>query len=134
MRGVRVEVVASRSQCERLVARCVRVARERSVPALSGVLPYNTIMSARASERVEFRVPAELKEELEAASAMLGLTTSAFVKQAALQAARKTVSEERQIVLGAEAWQKFTDAVDKPGEVNEGLAELLRRPSVFTAE
>jgi uncharacterized protein (DUF1778 family) len=91
-------------------------------------------MSATASERVEFRVSSEFKDELEAASAMLGLSTSAFVKQAALQAARKTVSEERQVALGAEAWQKFTAAVDRPGKVNEGLAELLRRPSVFTAE
>lgn len=91
-------------------------------------------MSATASERVEFRVPPEVKDELEAASAMLGLSTSAFVKQAALQAARKAVSEERQVTLGVEAWQKFAAAVDRPGVVNEGLAELLRRPSVFTAE
>ena len=91
-------------------------------------------MTAQASDRVEFRIPAELKEELETASAMLGLTTSAFVKQAALQAARKTISDERQISLGDEAWQKFTAAIDKPGEFNDGFADLLRRPSVFTAE
>ncbi|MCY7412297.1 MAG: DUF1778 domain-containing protein [Salinibacterium sp.] len=90
-------------------------------------------MSAPASDRIEFRLPSDLKDELETASAMLGLTTSAFVKQAALQAARKTVSEGRQIVLSAEVWQNFTAAIDKPGEFNDGLAELLRRPSVFTA-
>lgn len=65
---------------------------------------------------------------------MMGLTTSAFVKQAAIQAARKAVAEERQVVLGAEAWRKFAEAVDKPGEVNEGLADLLRRRSVFDTE
>ncbi len=86
------------------------------------------------TDRVEFRITAELKEELEAASALLGLSTSAFVKDAALRAARQTISDERQIRLGAEAWEKFTAAVDRPGEYSEGFAELLGRPSVFSAE
>lgn len=63
---------------------------------------------------------------------MLGLTTSAFVKDAALRLARETIHQERQIQLGAEAWEKFTAAVDRPGEYVEGFAELLRRPSVFS--
>lgn len=86
------------------------------------------------TDRVEFRLPAELKDELERASALLGLTTSAFVKQAAVEAARRTIAEERQIVLGERAWQAFADAVDSPGQISEGFAELLRRPSVFSGE
>ncbi|TQL47122.1 uncharacterized protein (DUF1778 family) [Homoserinimonas aerilata] len=89
-------------------------------------------MAAAASERVEFRITPDLKDDIEAASAMLGLTTSAFVKDAALRLARETIHQERQIQLGAEAWEKFTAAVDRPGEYVEGFAELLRRPSVFS--
>lgn len=87
-----------------------------------------------ATDRVEFRLPVELKDELERASALLGLTTSAFVKQAALEAARRTIADERQIVLTDRAWRAFTAAVDRPGQVSGGFAELLRRPSVFSAE
>lgn len=88
-------------------------------------------MATAASERVEFRITPDLKKDLEVASAMLGVTTSAFVKDAALRVARETIHQERQIQLGAEAWEKFTAAVDRPGEYVEGFAELLRRPSVF---
>lgn len=97
----------------------------------TGVLPYNQEMASAASERVEFRVTPDLKQDIEAASAMLGLTTSAFVKDAALRMARETIHQERQLQLGAEAWEKFTAAVDRPGEHIEGFAELLRHPSAF---
>ena len=89
---------------------------------------------ATSTDRVEFRITADLKEELETASAMRGLTTSAFVKDAALRAARETIHQERQVQLGAEAWEMFTAAIDRPGEYVEGLADLIRRPSVFSTE
>lgn len=91
-------------------------------------------MSPIASDRVEFRITAELKDELEAASALLGVSTSAFVKDAALRAARAAIQQERQVRLEAEAWSTFTAAIDRPGEFSAGFAELQRRPSVFTAE
>ncbi len=91
-------------------------------------------MSATSSDRVEFRITPELKDELETASALLGLSTSAFVKEAALRAARHTIHQERQVQLGAEAWQTFVEVIDRPGRHSEGFAELLRRPSVFAAE
>lgn len=91
-------------------------------------------MATAASDRVEFRLSPEHKEELETASALLGLTTSAFVKDAALRTARQTIHQEREVRLGTEAWQRFTDAIDRPGEYSESFAELLRRPSVFSPE
>lgn len=91
-------------------------------------------METTASERVEFRLSPDHKEELETASAMLGLSTSAFVKDAALRTARETIRQDQQIRLGAEAWEKFAAAIDRPGQFSEGFAELLRRPSVFPAE
>lgn len=103
-------------------------------PSVPGFLPYNGGMAATASERIEFRITPDLKEDLEAASAMVGITTSAFVKDAALRAAREIISQERQIQLGAEAWEKFTAAIDRPGEYVDGFAELLRRPSAFASD
>lgn len=91
-------------------------------------------MSASTTDRVEFRIPAQQKTELEAASDALGLTTSAFVKQAALEAARRVLTEERQVRLSEDAWAKFVDAIDKPGTVNAGLADLLTRETRFSTE
>ena len=105
------------------------------IQTMYGNMPYANLMSATtASDRVEFRIAPELKEELEAASAMLGLSTSAFVKDVAVRTARQMIQQERQISLGADAWEKFAAAIDRPGEFSEGFAELLRRPSVFSAE
>ena len=86
---------------------------------------------ATSTDRVEFRLSSELKEELETASTLLGVTTSAFVKDAAIRAARQTIDEERRIRLGDEAWEKFSAAIDRPGRPVAGLTELLQRPSVF---
>ena len=106
---------------------------EEQTQEMSGVSPYNLVMTA-SNDRVEFRIAGDLKEELETAAAMRGLTTSAFVKDAALRAARETIHEERVLRLGAEDWEMFTAAISRPGKYNEGLAELLRRPSVFSDE
>ncbi|MBX3091637.1 MAG: DUF1778 domain-containing protein [Cryobacterium sp.] len=101
------------------------------VIAMSGGLPYNDVMT-KATDRVEFRITPELKDELETASAIRGLTTSAFVKDAALRAARATIQEEHLLLLGADDWEFFTAEISRPGKFVEGLADLLRRPSIFT--
>src|SRR5690606_38145091 len=51
--------------------------------ATYGDLPYSWRMAATASDRVELRLSPEVKQELETASSLLGITTSAFVKDAA---------------------------------------------------
>lgn len=101
------------------------------VDAMSGISPYNEVMT-KATDRVEFRITPELKEELETASAIRGLTTSAFVKDAALRAARATIQEEHLLVLGADDWEFFVAEISRPGKYVEGLADLFRRPSIFT--
>ena len=103
------------------------------VQKMSGNSPY-TISMTKSTDRVEFRITGELKDELETASALRGLTTSAFVKDAALRAARETIQEERVLRLGAEDWELFTAAISRPGEYVEGFADLLRRPPVFSDE
>lgn len=91
-------------------------------------------MAATASDRVELRLSPELKQELETASSLLGITTSAFVKDAAVRAAHHVIEQQRQIRLGDEAWEKFQTAIERPGRPVEGLAELLARPTAFRDE
>jgi len=90
-------------------------------------------MSATTStERVEFRVSAELKQQLEQAASAVGLTVAAFVKDVALRTARQTIREQQQLQLDAESWDEFRAAVDRPGQVVPRFADLLEAPSAFT--
>lgn len=83
------------------------------------------------SDRVEFRVTPDLKQELEEAASAVGVPVAAFVKDAAIRSARQTLREQHQLQLDAEAWNVFSAAVDRPGRVVPGFADLLSRPSLF---
>ena len=85
-----------------------------------------------SQQRIEFRVSADLKQQLEQAAAAAGLTVAAFVKDVAVRSARQIIREQHQLQLDSESWTKFIAAVDRPGQVVPGLAELLDRPSIFT--
>jgi len=87
---------------------------------------------ATSQQRIEFRVSADLKQQLEQAAAAAGLTVAAFVKDVAVRSARQIIREQHQLQLDSESWTKFIAAVDRPGQVVPGLAELLDRPSIFT--
>lgn len=86
---------------------------------------------ATITDRVEFRVTPGLKQELEEAASAVGVTVAAFVKDAAVRTARRTLQEQRQLQLDAESWEKFVTAIDRPGQVVPGFAELLARPSLL---
>jgi len=83
------------------------------------------------AERIEFRVSPDLKHQLEQAASATGLTVAAFVKTAALNTARQTLRDQRQLQLDNDSWDKFLAAVAQPGQVAPGLADLLDVPSVF---
>jgi uncharacterized protein (DUF1778 family) len=86
---------------------------------------------ATTTDRVEFRVTSDLKQELEEAASAVGVTVASFVKDAALRTARQTLCERRQLQLDARSWEQFAAAIDRPGRIVPGFADLLRRPSVL---
>jgi len=83
------------------------------------------------TDRVEFRVTPDLKQELEEAASAIGVTVAAFVKDAAVRTARQTLREQRQLLLDAQSWDKFAAAIDRPGRVVPGFADLLDHPSIL---
>ncbi|MFC7432026.1 MULTISPECIES: DUF1778 domain-containing protein [unclassified Agrococcus] len=83
------------------------------------------------TERIELRIPGEQKAQVEHAAALRGMTTSAFVRDAVIERTQEIIRAEREIRLGAEAWERFSAAVDAPGTERAGLAELLTRKSLF---
>lgn len=85
------------------------------------------------SDRIDLRVSPEQKSEIAEAADLMGVSTSAFIQQAALAAARETLAASRKITLRRESWQVFTEAVNAPARVDAKLAALLARESVFEA-
>jgi uncharacterized protein (DUF1778 family) len=71
------------------------------------------------------------KRRLEEAACEAHLSVSAFVLQAANQAADDLLAERQIIHLSPNAAAAFTEALNRPERVNERLAAALERPQKF---
>jgi uncharacterized protein (DUF1778 family) len=83
-------------------------------------------------ERLQIRVDPSDKSLLEWAAAASHLNVSAFVLQAAAARAEEILTERRTIQLDARAAGAFAQALQCPAQVNERLAEALKRPRAFS--
>ncbi len=89
-------------------------------------------MSNVKEERLQIRVGPADKALLERAAAASHLNVSAFVVQAAASKAEEILAERSSIRLSREATVAFTEALDRPAEVNDRLATAMRRKRTFS--
>ena len=89
-------------------------------------------MSTTKEDRLQIRVGPADKALLERAAAASHLNVSAFVVQAAASKAEEVLAERSSIRLSARAEAAFTEALERPAEVNHRLARALRRRRKFT--
>lgn len=82
--------------------------------------------------RLQLRIDAASKRRLEVAAGEAHLSVSAFVLQAAGQAADQLLAERQIIHLPPNAAAAFTDALDRPAQVNERLVAALQRSQKFS--
>lgn len=83
-------------------------------------------------DRLQLRVDAAAKRRLEEAASEAHLSVTAFVLQAANRAADDVLAERRAIRLSPDAAAAFTEALNRPAQVNERLAKALQRPTKFS--
>jgi uncharacterized protein (DUF1778 family) len=83
-------------------------------------------------QRLQIRVDPADKALLELAAAAAHLNLSAFVVQAAAARAEEVLAERASIRLSPDAARAFSDALERPGEVNERLARALQRERKFS--
>ncbi len=83
-------------------------------------------------DRLQLRVDAAAKRRLEEAASEAHLSVSAFVLRAANRAAEDVLAERQTIHLSADAAAAFTEALNRPAQVNERLATALQRQAKFT--
>lgn len=89
-------------------------------------------MSPTKGERLQIRVGPADKALLERAAAASHLNVSAFVVQAAAARAEEILAERSSIRLSGNAAAAFTEALERPAEVNDRLAAALRRKRKFS--
>jgi uncharacterized protein (DUF1778 family) len=83
-------------------------------------------------QRLQIRVDRSDKFLLERAAAAAHLNVSAFVLQAAAARAEEVLAERPSIVLSASTAKAFNEALEQPAQVNERLAQALKRTRTFT--
>ena len=88
-------------------------------------------MGSVKAERLQIRVDPAGKSLLERAAATAHLSVSAFVMQAAAARAEEILAERSSLRLSPEAAAAFSEALERPGEVNDRLAAALRRQRKF---
>jgi uncharacterized protein (DUF1778 family) len=88
-------------------------------------------MPIMKDDRLQLRVDAASKRRLEEAASEAHLSVSAFVLQAANQAADNLLAERQTIHLSPNAAAAFTEALNRPARVNERLAAALEHAQKF---
>jgi uncharacterized protein (DUF1778 family) len=85
-----------------------------------------TTKSKDRPQRLEARVPADVKMVIQHAANISGRSLSDFLVTSALEAAEKTIREHEIIVLSARDSIAFAEALLNPKGPNEALREAFR--------
>ncbi|HLM85582.1 MAG TPA: DUF1778 domain-containing protein [Solirubrobacteraceae bacterium] len=93
---------------------------------------HSEYMSTLKEGRLQIRVDPADKALLERAAAASHLNVSAFVVQAAASKAEEVLAERSGIRLSSQAAAAFSQALERPAEVNDRLAKALRRKRKFS--
>jgi len=84
------------------------------------------IMSARAS-RLDVRTTTKAKEMIEHAAHFLGVTTSAFILDCAMERAARVLEQAQTIHLNRVESKRFLDLLENPPEPNKNLKRLFAK-------
>lgn len=83
-------------------------------------------------QRLQIRVSPTDKALLERAAAASHLNVSAFVVRSAAAKAEEILAERTSVRLSEQAALAFTEALERPAEVNDRLARALHRKRKFS--
>jgi len=81
--------------------------------------------------RWNFRVAESEDSIVRAASESAETSFTSFVRSAAVTEARRVLADRRMFELNATDWASFSELLDRPAQVPEGLRDLFSKPSAF---
>lgn len=70
--------------------------------------------TTRNNERLELRLPADLKELAQTAAELSGQTLTGFVMEALRRTATDLIQEQQQLKLSRESWEHFNAILQSP--------------------
>ena len=85
--------------------------------------------TATKDTRLDFRLPNDIKHNIEKAACILGLTTSAFVLTPAIERAQKVLQETNNIFLTEKEHDHFMALLENPPKPNKNLKKLFKKYS-----
>jgi len=71
--------------------------------------------------RIDFRTTPEVKETIQRAADLMGVTVSDFVASNAYETAKSVLIDREQIQVSARAWNAIIDVIDQPPKPNARL-------------
>lgn len=83
------------------------------------------------TEKLDLRLTASAKQELQSAASVAGQSVSEFVLESALARAKETLPDRQHFGLSAEQWTAFQAALDAPPRALPRMTTLLTESSVF---
>jgi uncharacterized protein (DUF1778 family) len=84
------------------------------------------------SERLDLRLTPDQKRAIEQAATISGRSVTDFSVSLLVEEAGEVIRQDRELHMSDDAWVAFNEVLDRPAKTISGLADLLRRPSVFT--
>lgn len=66
-----------------------------------------------------------------AASDVIDTKFSSFVREAAVSEAQRILADRTRFSLVQPEWERFTELLDRPPRIPDGLRSLFSKPSVF---
>jgi uncharacterized protein (DUF1778 family) len=88
--------------------------------------------TALKNERIELRLTEDQKRTIEQAATISGRSVTDFSVPLLIEGASEVIRQDRELHMSTEAWESFNEILNRPASSISGLADLLRRPSVFT--
>ncbi len=92
-------------------------------------------MTTKSNKSRELRWDLRVAESEDAlvrtASDSAETTFTSFVRDAAVNEAKRVLADRTTFELDDADWRRFNELLDRPARVPEGLRDLFSRPSVF---
>jgi uncharacterized protein (DUF1778 family) len=90
--------------------------------------------TARRERRINVRASESDVQAITRASALSGVSVSAFIMMSATERAERTLADVKHFELNPNQWRAFTAALDRPARKLPRLRRLLQEPSILDRE
>jgi uncharacterized protein (DUF1778 family) len=87
--------------------------------------------TVRKERRINVRASESDVQAITRASALAGVSVSAFIMMSATERAERTLADVTHFELSPKQWQAFTAALDRPARKLPRLRRLLQEPSIL---